>query len=139
MLPAFICFFLLALNQGIEQLFADIGLAKKEGIPFLGTEHYGPRTSRCKEIMDNLNIVANVIKRNSVITQDFFTHGSKMCGIGRVFSHIDGTNHVFAYHMIEDSVLNRDFEVKFKKHLLEVYETKYMKYKITGESINPAK
>lgn len=126
----------LALSLGVEKLFDDLDLARREGIAFLGAEHYGPRTAKCKEMLNHLNIIANVIKRNSAIKQDFFTHGSKVCVIGRAFSHIDGTNHVFAYHMIEDTGINRDFEIKFKQHLLEVYETKYMKFKVTGEPIH---
>lgn len=126
------------MSQGVQKLFEDLQLAKKEGI-VVGPHHFGSRTAKCKDTLNHLNVITNVIKRNSVITQEFFTHGSKICVIGRAFSHRDGTNHVFAYHMIEDSGLDRDFEIKFKKHLLEVYANKYMKFKVTGEPINLAK
>lgn len=72
------------------------------------------------------------------IKQEFFTHGCKVCVIGRAFAHSDGTNHIFAYHMLEDSDMNRDFEIKFKNHLISVYETKYLKYKIDGSPCHSA-
>lgn len=76
-----------------------------------------------------------MIRQNGSIKQEFFTHGCKVCVIGRVFRHSDGTNHVFAYEMIEDAGKERDFEIKFKMHLLDVYKNKYLKYKITGEPL----
>lgn len=75
----------------------------------------------------------NVIKRNGEIKQSFLPHGAKVCVIGRVFMHNDGTNHVFAYDMIEDESTSREFEIKFKKHLLSLYNEGYLKNKITGE------
>lgn len=78
-------------------------------------------------MLSDLEILINVIKRNAAITQDFFTHGNKVCVIGRAFSHADGTNHVFAYDMIEDDGDSRDFEIKFKRHLIDVYKNKYLK------------
>lgn len=80
-----------------------------------------------------LKTIINVIKRNGEIKQNFFTHGAKVCVIGRVFRHTDGTNHVFAYDVIEDGSTSREFEIKFKKHLLSVYKERYLKNKITGE------
>lgn len=110
-------------------------MAQKEGIAFLGTSHYGPKTARCKETLTKLNTIINMIRQNGSIKQEFFTHGSKVCVIGRVFRHNDGSNHVFAYDMIEDESKNREFEIKFKMHLLDVYEKKYLKYQITGEPL----
>lgn len=122
----------LVLSRGVDQLFEEYALARREGIPYLGTEHFGPKTAKCKEMLDNVNVILNVIRRNGAIKQEFFTHGCKVCVIGRVFSHSDGTNHVFAFNMIEDVDLNRDFEINFKKHLTDVYKTKYSAYTING-------
>ncbi|XP_055311039.1 uncharacterized protein LOC129573902 [Sitodiplosis mosellana] len=124
-----------ALTDGINRMLEEYALVQREGIAFLGTSHYGPRTARCKKMLSNLNIILNMIRQNGSIKQEFFTHGCKVCVIGRVFRHSDGTNHVFAYDMIEDAGMNRDFEIKFKLHLLDVYKTKYLKYQITGEPL----
>lgn len=125
----------LALSHGIERLVEEYELAQKEGIPYLGATHFNPKTKQCKEMLQNINILINTIKRNGAIKQEFFTNGCKVCVIGRVFSHTDGTNHVFAYNMIEDIDTNREFEIKFKHHLISVYQTKYLKYKVDGDII----
>lgn len=124
------------MSRGIERLLDEYELARKEGIPFLGAENFGPKSAKCQEQLQNVNILINIIKRNAAIKQDFFTHGSKVCVIGRAFSHSDGTNHVFAYHMIEDADVSRDFEIKFKHHLISVYDMKYLKYKVNGETLD---
>lgn len=128
--------FKLALSYGIERLLDEYALAQKEGIPYLGTEHCHPNSDKCKEMLQNVNILINIIRRNGAIKQEFFTHGCKVCVIGRVFSHNDGTNHVFAYNMIEDSGVNREFEIKFKQHLISVYKMKYLKYNVNGGALN---
>lgn len=128
-----LAFIISALSRGIERLLDEYALAQKEGIPYLGTEHFEPKSDKCKEMLQNVNILINIIRRNGAIKQDFFTHGCKVCVIGRVFSHSDGTNHVFAYHMIEDVAVDRDFEMKFKHHLISVYKNKYLRYKLNGE------
>lgn len=129
----FFCFSnISALSRGIERLTEEYALAKREGIAYLGADHFHPNTSECKEMLQNINIIINIVRRMGAIKQEFFTHGSKVCVIGRVFSHTDGTNHVFAYHMLEDASMDRDFEIKFKNHLISVYESKYLKYKIDG-------
>lgn len=128
-------FFQSALSGGIDRLLEEYALAKKEGIAFLGTSN-GPKTIKCKQMLDNINVLINVIRKNGSIKQNFFTHGCKVCVIGRVFGHNDGTNHVFAYDMIEDTGKNRDFEIKYKKHLMDTYEMKYLKFKITGEPLD---
>ncbi|XP_031632109.1 uncharacterized protein LOC116346291 [Contarinia nasturtii] len=126
----------LALSRGIDRLLEQYALAKKEGIAFLGSSHYGPKTEKCKQMLNNINILINIIKKNAIIKQEFFRHGSKVCVIGRVFWHRDGRNHVFAYDMFEDAGVSRDFEIKFKKHLLDVYRMKYLKFKVNGEPID---
>lgn len=123
------------MNRGIDRLLEQYALARKEGIAFLGSSHSGPKTAKCKEMLNNINLVINVIKKNATIKQDFFTHGSKVCVIGRTFGHRDGKNHVFAYDMFEDAGISREFEIKFKKHLLDVYKMKYLKFKINGQPI----
>lgn len=131
---SFNCLFFIDLSRAIERLTDEYETAKQEGIPFLGTVNYGPKTAKCKAMLNHLKIVINVIRENGAIKQQPFTHGAKVCVIGRVFGHNDGTNHVLAYHMIEDNHVNRDFEIKFKEHLANVYETKYLKFKVSGES-----
>lgn len=131
-----ICFVIAVLSRGIERLTEEYALAKREGIPYLGTDDYHPNKTKCKEMLENISIIINIMRRMGAIKQEFFTHGCKVSVIGRVFGHSDGTNHVFAYHMIEDDSKNRDFEIKFKNHLLSVYETKYLKYMIDGSKYN---
>lgn len=125
-------FFFLVLSRGIEKLTEEYALAQREGIPYLGTEDFHPNKSKCKEMLQNINMIINIIRRMGAIKQEFFTHGCKVCVIGRVFGHSDGTNHIFAYHMIEDASKDRDFEIKFKNHLISVYNSKYLKYYIDG-------
>lgn len=120
------------LSRGIERLTEEYALAQREGIPYLGAEDFHPNKTKCKEMLQNVNMILNIIRRMGAIKQEFFTHGCKVSVIGRVFGHSDGTNHVFAYHMIEDDCKERDFEIKFKNHLISVYESKYLKYKIDG-------
>lgn len=126
------------MSHGIERLIEEYKLAQKEGIPYLGTNHFNPKTTQCKEMLQNINILINIIKRNGAIKQEFFTHGCKICVIGRVFGHTDGRNHVFAYNMIEDIDVKREFEINFKHHLISVYHTKYLKYKVDGKTMNAA-
>lgn len=120
------------MSRGIERLTEEYAMAQREGIPYLGAEHFHPNKAKCKETLQNVNMILNIMRRMGAIKQDFFTHGCKVSVIGRVFGHSDGTNHVFAYHMIEDDCKARDFEIKFKNHLISVYESKYLKYKIDG-------
>lgn len=126
-----------ALRRGIERLTEDYELALREGIPYLGGDDFQPNSSKCKEMLQNIKMMINIIRRDGAITQDFFANGSKVCVIGRVFSHSDGTNHVFAYHMLEDASKNREFEIKYKNHLISEYELKYLKYKIDGTRGSP--
>lgn len=125
------------MSRGIERLMDEYALAKREGIPYLGMEHFRAETAKCQTMLQNVNILINIIQRNGAIKQEFFKHGCKVCVIGRVFGHSDGTNHVFAYHIIEDDNVCRDFEIKFKHHLIDVYATKYLKYMINGQPIVP--
>lgn len=120
------------MSYGIERLTEEYALAKREGISYLGSENCHPSKSKCKETLQNINMLINIMRRTGSIKQEFLTHGSKVCVIGRAFAHCDGKTHIFAYQMIEDAHMNRDFEIKFKKHLISVYETKYLKFKTDG-------
>lgn len=128
---------ILAIMRGVNQFNDDYDRACKEGIPFLGSKDYKPTTEVCKDALEQLQIVKNVIKRNvkTNFKEQPFKNGSKVCVIGWPFRHyIDKQIHLSATYMFEDSSINRDMEINYKSNLMKVYETKYLKFKISGES-----
>lgn len=121
----------------IDELEHQYKIACKEGLPTLGYENSKPTSAACKDALEQLKILINVIKRNVQLNnKSQFQHGSKVCVIGRpILNPSDNTVRVIAYDMYEDNGINRDMEINLKACLIKLYRTKYLKYKITGELI----
>lgn len=114
------------MGRDIAKLEYSFDLARREGLVIKNT-FCNTKTESCQNMLSDLQTIINVIKKNAAIKHDFFSHGNKVCVVGRTFSHTDGTNHVFAYDMVEYGDDDNDFGIKFQQHLIDAYENKYLK------------
>lgn len=108
--------------------------AKKHGIPFLGNDHYKPDAPKCKEMLECSKTIMEAIKRKIGEHKIELRNGAKVFVEGAPFRNSLNNNiEIFAYRVYEDSGTSRHMEISFKNHLIEEYETKLFKFKITGE------
>lgn len=118
----------------IEILRGDYVLAQKEGIAGAGQDLLPPQSEKCKKVLRDIEIILNCIDRNTRATQENFPAGAKMFVVGWPFwSDLFKEVQFFAYNIYEDSGLNRDMEINFKRHVFRLYETKYMKFTRDGK------
>lgn len=120
----------------LDNLYYEYSLARREGIPCLGESNYKPQTAKCKEILEKIQILLNVIKRNSFVPMEHFKTGRKVFVIGTPFRNAyDKLLSIWAFDIYEDTGKNRDMEIMFKRNLINQYNTKYLKYTIDGKLI----
>lgn len=129
-------FLFLALQQGVDKLKYNYELACRNGIPFLGNDHYKSDTVKCKKMLDHCDTILKVINRNMAVTKDNIQNGSKVCVIGAPFLNSrTQTIEILAYNIFEDVNENREMELKLMDLLIQTYETKLLNFKITGEPV----
>lgn len=116
------------LLRQVEILRADYFIAKKEGIACADKELLPPHSEKCKKILRDVEIILKCIDRNNRMAHERFSTGVKMFVVGIPFwNEFFKEIQLFAYNIHEDSGINRDMEINFKKHLFRLYETKYVK------------
>lgn len=121
----------------MERLKYNYQIALKEGIPFLGEENYRPNTPVCRDLLDKVGILINVINRNIAEAQKYFATGNKVYVAGTpYFDRATKKIRIFAFDMLEDARPNRDTEINFKKRLISLYETRYLKYSKDGNLLS---
>lgn len=75
-----------------------------------------------------------VIDRNMAQNKVELVNGAKVCVEGAPFRNSRNNKiEIFAYRVYEDSGPDRQMELNFMNHLMQEYETKLFKFKITGE------
>lgn len=124
------------LLRRVEVLRRDYFIAKKEGIVCAGQDLLPPQSEKCKQILRDVETILKCIDRNNRVTHERFPTGVKMFVVGipywnEMFKEVQ----FFAYNIHEDSGLNRDMEINFKKHLFRLYETKYLKFTRDGKPV----
>lgn len=124
------------LRQKVDILRRDFFIAKKEGI--LGAEGklLPPQSDECKTMLKHVETVLGCIDRNMKKAHETIPFGGKLFVQGLPFWHERcKENQLYAFNIYHDSGTNRDMEISFKRSLLRLYETRYMKFTADGKPV----
>lgn len=86
-------------------------------------------------MLQNIAILLKTIQKNIADTQKDFKVGNKVYVCGVPLPCRQNKVRIFAFDMYEDESANRDTEINFKKHLIRLYEKKYLKYTIDNKQV----
>lgn len=128
--------FAVDLLRQIGVLRRDYHIAKTEGIVGADKQLLPPQSVECKKILSDIETILQCIDRNNHIVREAFAAGAKMFVVGMpIWNEWFKEVQLFAFNIHEDSGLNRDMEINFKKHLFRLYETRYLKFTRDGKPI----
>lgn len=123
------------LKNEIEKLNNHIKFIKESN------KRYASATQVSNAYFEDMDKILTIIKRNPIFNsgKNTLTYGSKVIVIGKPYHIRNNRIVVYANGIYPDNGVNRDFEIYFKRHLIELYQNIYYKYTLDGELIDKDK